>query len=190
MSHVQLRSLAARLSLATFALLTCIDLCIYLWARDLGQIEASAVSVLRDSSGATLPALVGFSLTAESVRPDASSCEVVRYSSAGCKACRADDQGTWGDLGRRFEAAGCTVYIVLPTLRDSYLYGLTEPPGAKQVAYVDMEWAKRFRLTFAPTTMLISKGRLAWYQEGELAPQDLGPALAVTVNRDGSARPQ
>jgi hypothetical protein len=75
---------------------------------------------------------------------------------------------------------GVSVAVLLPRAAEGFDRAALVPAVAPQVAFVSMEWMKRFRLTVTPTAMLFNRaGTLVWAQHGMLRPDSIASALRV-----------
>jgi len=125
------------------------------------------------------PPLVGYTASGDRLNEPHSRSPAgwaVRYASRRCGYCARDTH--WPQLALELERAGCPVTILVPRAGAELPSEGVLPAGAPQVAFVSVEWTKRFRLSVTPTLLLFSaRGTLIWYRQGILAPDDLGAAL-------------
>jgi hypothetical protein len=100
----------------------------------------------------------------------------VRYASGMCPYCRRDNG--WDILAPALRKRGFQVIVLLVTAKDEFTKDAVVPQGAPQVAYVSMEWIKRFRLVATPTLLLFDASRrLIWHHEGQLGLADTKNAV-------------
>src|SRR5690348_13550984 len=135
------------------------------------QSHVSTVLV-RSVSSERVPLLRGFSPTGT----DPSLISpihgwAVRYASRTCPYCSRDTQ--WKELAPLLEAHGYPIVVLLPQVGDAISDKDMVPSDASQIALVDMNWIKRFRLSVTPSLLIFSRdGRLIWSRQGMLLPDD------------------
>ena len=128
----------------------------------------------------------GFSAAGTEVSVSSSSDKgwAVRYATAGCRFCRAD-QPKWSALKTELVARGFHIYDIPP-----YLLNLPSGESAGQkdetaIAFIDIGWMKQYRLTGTPTTLIFDRhGKIIWAHAGTMDEQDQKSALlTISLNK-------
>lgn len=144
------------------------------------------------TAGDAAPRFEGFTAGDHMLRVMPSQPErgwAIRYISSKCGYCEADTHGK--RLAVELERSGRSVITLVPRAGEEVVVtDAVVRPESAQVAFVPMEWAKRFRLTGTPTFLIFgSTGRLIWHHEGTLAPADVEAALRVTKEAGERGQP-
>ncbi len=112
---------------------------------------------------------------AEPVVPSPSQGWVIRYSTPGCEFSRAD-QKRWTNLKHALVSRGFRIYEIPPYASD--LDRRSVEQDETQIAFVDVDWMKRYRLTGTPTTIVFDKrGHVIWAHVGTMNEDDQKSAL-------------
>ena len=110
--------------------------------------------------------------------PDRGAPLLIRYASRTCGYCARDT--VWPRLAEAMRLKGVSVAVLLPRAAEGFDPAALVPAQVPQVAFVSMEWMKRYRLTVTPTAMLFNRaGKLVWAQHGMLRPDSIASALRV-----------
>jgi hypothetical protein len=98
----------------------------------------------------------------------------VRYTSPGCKFCRADEP-KWSALKSELVASGYQVYDLLPSSSKRPTVGHNDE---MPIAFIDVGWMKQYRLTGTPTTLIFNRhGKIIWAHAGTMSDEDQKSAL-------------
>lgn len=120
--------------------------------------------------------LTGFDRTGAKVDLQGRSGLAIWYGSSACPFCRKD--GRWSTLAERLRLKGVQVVIVLPNAREAFNDDEVVPRGAPQMAFVNVEWQRQYRLTATPTLLIFdANGGFVWHREGQLSSADVRAAM-------------
>lgn len=163
----------------TLAILAVTDAVLFVGVVLAVRTQTPAATVTTRGALASGGPPLGIALGGRLIRAAARSrCWTVRYEMEACKYCRADDAGDWRGLAAALQARGCVIIVVPPYASEALLPTQLVPPSAEQEILVSMDFARRFRLSIAPTTLLFGpQGVLIWSRQGRLAAGDRKWAL-------------
>jgi hypothetical protein len=140
------------------------------------QMHAARAPFARAQFSALLP--TGFLATGSAYEPPSRfRCALLQYTSSHCEYCR-DQVPLAGQLAATLGGMGCVLVVVAPSPAEMPL--LPGSPHQQEVAFVRPAWLMSVpHLQFEPTTWIVGpRGRVVWYEAGEMTPRSLRQAVA------------
>lgn len=124
--------------------------------------------------------------------PSPGGCWVVRYEMSNCEYCSDASTSPWGRFAAAVGALHCPVFVIPPYPGDAVPPATMIPSNAKEEVLVGMEFAKHYRLSVTPTTMVFAApGKLLWGWQGRVPPRGFGVPLVELrklLTRGGNRR--
>jgi hypothetical protein len=107
----------------------------------------------------------------------------LRFASHRCPFSRGDAQ--WKVLSDALQARGIPMSVLVPGVEHAFPPSSLVPSGVQQIAYIDADWIKNYRLYVTPTLLILdSDRRVIWHREGSLSRADVTSALrAIDTSR-------
>jgi len=116
--------------------------------------------------------------------PKAGHGWAVRYTTPECEFSRAD-RTPWSSLEGQLVARGYWIYEIAPRTGNLKVLRTSKETGKTHIAFVDVGWMKRYRLTATPTTVIFNeRGKIVWTHVGTMGQDDQKSAVrALFWNR-------